>query len=101
MYHLQSTYNRLMLAVSINTMGQHPETVKSIIKACVLLHNVMRDRYPVLQNNLVDRQDRDGLLAVQGPNRASKEGKELRNLIRHWCNSPAGSVPWQGDMVDM
>ena len=94
--------------VLLTTMNHHHGTARLIVKACVLLHN-MRSRYPVLQNRLVDVQDANGNMQpgawrqgrnlddtrfVQAPNRASKEGKKQRNLQRHWCNSPAGAVPW-------
>ena len=101
--------------VLLTTMQHLPETVRLIVKACLLLHNLMRTRYPVLQNRLVDRQQPDGAMQpgewrqgqnlgdtrqVQAPNRASRDGKKQRNLIKHWCNSPAGSVPWQDRQVD-
>uniref|UniRef100_A0A8B9HI78 DDE Tnp4 domain-containing protein n=1 Tax=Astyanax mexicanus TaxID=7994 RepID=A0A8B9HI78_ASTMX len=76
--------------VLLTTMSHHPENVRLIVKACILLHNVMRTRYPVTQNRLVDNQG--------APNRASKDGKKQRNLIKQWINSPAGSVPWQDRM---
>ena len=102
--------------VLLGTMAQHVDTVRLIVKACVLLHNLMRTRFPVLQNRLVDYPDANGNMQpgewrvgkdledtrnVQAPNRASKEGKMQRNLIRHWCNSPAGSVPWQDRQADV
>ena len=102
--------------ILLTTMNHHAETVRIIVSACVLLHNLMRTRYPVLQNRLVDYQDPQGnmqpgawrqgrnmddTMNVQAPNRASKAGKKQRNLLRHWCNSPAGAVPWQGRMVDL
>lgn len=102
--------------VLLSTMQHHPDTVRLIVKACVLLHNLMRTRYPVLQNRLLDVQDPNGNVqpgawregrnledtrVVQAPNRASKEGKLQRNLLRHWCNSPAGAVPWQDEMVNV
>ena len=105
--------NRFQILLS--TMGQHPETVRLIVKACILLHNVMRSRYPVLQNRLVDNQVADGAVVpgawrdgqnledtedVRAPNRASREGKKQRNLLKHWCNSPAGAVGWQDRMID-
>jgi hypothetical protein len=100
--------------VLLSTMNHHPDNVRLIVKACVLIHNLMRTRYPVLQNRLVDVQGPNGNMqpgawreginledtrVVQAPNRASKEGKRQRNLLRHWCNSPAGAVPWQDRMV--
>lgn len=100
--------------VLLTTMQHNAATVRLIVKACVLLHNLMRTRYPTLQNRLLDREQSNGDIEpgewrigrnlydtehVQAPNRASKEGKMQRNLIKHWCNSPAGAVPWQDRMI--
>ena len=96
------------------TMEHHPQTVRLIVKTCIVLHNLMRTRYPTLQNRLLDRDLPDGQVVpgswrngknlddtvnVQAPNRDSKLGKMQRNLIKHWCNSSAGAVPWQDAMV--
>ena len=108
--------NRFQLLLT--TMKHEPETVALIVKACVLLHNLMRTRYPVLQNQMVDREDRDNNMNhvpgawrregelddtiidnIVAPNRPSKMGKAQRNLIKHWVNSPVGSVPWQDRQV--
>ena len=101
--------------ILLTTMQHHAETVRLIVKACILLHNPMRSRYPALQNRLLDIQVQNGQMEpgewrrglnledtvqVHAPNRASKEGKMQRNLIKHWCNSPAGNVPWQDRMTD-
>ncbi|MCP3680334.1 MAG: transposase family protein [Gammaproteobacteria bacterium] len=102
--------------VLLNTMQHHVENVQVIVRACVLLHNLMRTRYPRLQNRLIDQAGANGTVNpgewrrgrnlqdtqfenVQAPNRASKMAKMQRNLIKHWCNSPAGAVPWQDAMV--
>lgn len=102
--------------VLLTRMCHLPEKVRSIVGACVLLHNIMRTRYPTLQNRLIDREDPDHNLVpgewrhglnledtvhAQAPNRASLQGKLQRNLIKHWCKSEAGAVPWQGRMVDL
>ena len=99
--------------VLLTTMSHHADTARLIVKACILLHNVMRSRYPVLQNRMIDAQERrlqpgewragqnlEDTVNVTAQNRASKEGKKLRNLIMHWVNSPAGAVEWQDRMVD-
>jgi len=101
--------------VMLTTMCHHADTVRLIVKTCILLHNLMRTRYPVLQNRLVDIQGQDGhvqpgawrdgrnlddTVNPTAPNRASKEGKKLRNLIKHWVNSEPGAVPWQDRMID-
>ena len=100
--------------VLMTTMGQVPGTVRTITTAAILLHNLMRIRFPVMQNALVDREDRQHNIIpgawrqghnlvdtekVLGPNVDNKEGKKLRNLLKHWCSSEAGSVPWQDRMI--
>ena len=43
--------------------GKHiaiqPKTVESVVLACICLHNMMRIRYPGLQNAAVDHEDED------------------------------------------
>ena len=101
--------------VLLTTMNHAPRTVRLITKTCVLLHNLMRTRYPVLQNRLVAenqalnegmedgewRLDRNlaDVEEVRAPNRATRLAKMQRNLLKHWVNSPAGAVPWQEIMV--
>lgn len=100
--------------VLMNTMQHKTSNVRLIVTTCILLHNLMRMRHPRLQNNLLDYEDdrhnvidgawRTGLQmddcrVATGPNRDNREGKKLRNLIRHWCNSDAGSVEWQDRMI--
>ena len=43
--------------VLLTTMQQSPATVKLIVKACLVLHNLMRIRYPALQNQQLDGAD--------------------------------------------
>ena len=43
--------------VPLSTMQQQPETVKLIVTACMLLHNLMRTRYPGMQNQQLDRAE--------------------------------------------
>uniref|UniRef100_UPI00358E5FC2 uncharacterized protein isoform X3 n=1 Tax=Myxine glutinosa TaxID=7769 RepID=UPI00358E5FC2 len=97
------------------SMQHHPSTVKLIVKACLILHNLMRTRYPGLQNQQLDRAENENRDLVPGawreghhledtqtatgPNTASKDGKKQRNLLKHWVNSPAGAVPWQDRMI--
>ena len=95
-------------------MNHAPSTVRLIVTACMCLHNLMRMRYPGLQNHQLDSEDancnhvpgrwRQGrnlqdTINVGGPNIDNRAGKRQRNLLRHWCNSVAGSVPWQDDMI--
>ena len=102
--------------VLLTTMMHEADTVRLLVKACVLLHNLMRTRYPVMQNRLVDFERPNGALVpgawragrnlddtrpdqVPGNNRDFRKAKAQRNLIMEWCNSPAGRVPWQDDML--
>ena len=43
--------------VFLTTMQHSPETIQLSAKACMLLHNLMRTRYPGLQNQDLDRED--------------------------------------------
>ena len=101
--------------ILLTTMQHDPSTVKLIVKACMVLHNLMRIRYPQLQNQQLDRAENENRNFVPGewradrnledtqtvtaPNTSSREGKKQRNLIKHWVNSPAGAVPWQDSMI--
>ena len=100
--------------VFLSTMQHSPDNIKLIVVACMLLHNLMRTRYPGLQNQQLDRENdnrdivpgawRQGVnladtVAVAGPNAATRAGKKQRNLIRHWVSSPAGLVEWQDRMI--
>ncbi|XP_068235815.1 putative nuclease HARBI1 [Palaemon carinicauda] len=105
--------NRFQILLS--TMQHHPSTVRLIVKACLILHNLMRTRYPGLQNQQLDRAEnenhdfvpgawREGrnledTQTASGPNTAYKDGKKQRNLLKHWVNSPTGAVPWQDRMI--
>ena len=40
-------------------------------------------------------------IEVAGPNSANRDGKKQRNLLKHWCSSPAGAVEWQDRMIEM
>ena len=82
----------------------------------VVLHNLMRMRYPALRNQLVDvpknintqfipgarRQDQnlEDTHTVPGSNTSrNMEGKKVRNPLKHWMNSEADAVPWQDQMI--
>ena len=85
-----------------------PDNAEKAVKATIILHNIMRTRYPNIQNAEIEAPQgapgswrRAGVLpdveaeaGVHGP-RANREGKELRAYLRHYYNSEAGSVPWQ------
>jgi hypothetical protein len=87
-----------------------PLNAKKITKACLVLHNIMRDRHPNLQNADLDVEGQDGHVipgawrnagvmqemgAVGRGPRATQEGKQLRTYLKHYYCSDVGSVPWQ------
>ena len=103
--------------VLLTTMMHEADTVRLVVKACVLLHNLMRTRYPVMQNRLLDNEKptgnvepgawREGINLEDanpephqpGHNRDMKIAKAQRNLIMEWCSGSAGKVPWQDNML--
>ena len=100
--------------ILLGRMQQEPKVVQVVVQCCVILHNMMRTRYPGEQQGLLDREDADHNLIrgewrrnanmhevdnVVASNQDTKNGKKLRELLRLYFNSPAGSVPWQERMV--
>ncbi|XP_060598125.1 uncharacterized protein LOC132751923, partial [Ruditapes philippinarum] len=45
--------------VWLRTMNQRPETCRKIITTCVILHNLIRLRYPAIHKNLMDLEDQN------------------------------------------
>ena len=97
----------------LGTLLQEPETVQSIVLACICLHNLMRIRFPGLQNIALDLEDNDHQVIpgawrndrvlqevdqVRGGNVGNREGKQQRVYLKHYCNN-VGAVPWQQDMI--
>ena len=86
-----------------------------LCRACVCLHNLVRMRYPGLQNAAMDAEDDNHQVAdgawrtgrnmqdvhnVRGPKRDTRAAiKAQREYLKHYFNSLAGSVPWQNNMV--
>ena len=97
----------------LTTMQQQPETVRTIVMAALCLHNLMRRRYPTLQNSLMDKENRkhkvtDGqwrreeqLVPVcepAGNNTGIRVAKKQRDHLKEYY-SEVGAVPWQDFMV--
>ncbi|CAH1274742.1 Hypp5410 [Branchiostoma lanceolatum] len=59
--------------VLLTTMQQYPKVVQDVLEACICLHNLMRDRYPALQNDALDNEDDDH-------NLLSGEWRETANM---------------------
>ena len=97
----------------LTTMNHSTSTVRLIVKPCIILHNLVRDRYPGLQNQQLDvehpanrnlvpgawRHGRNLQDTVTVANIDSKRGNMQRSLIKHWINSPTGPVYWQDRMI--
>jgi hypothetical protein len=99
--------------VMLSTIHMEPEVVTDLVMACVCLHNLMRIRYPAIQNGIVDQEGEDrrvipgawrdeGVLreveAMRGPTRAAKAAKQQHIYLKHYVNT-IGAVPWQREMI--
>ena len=98
----------------LSPFRQVPKSAQTITLSCVCLHNLMRLRYPSLQNAVLDQEDgQHGVVAgawrngldiqlvddnVRG-NRATNAAKLQREYLKEYINSPAGAVPWQNNMI--
>lgn len=98
----------------LTTMQLLPAAVQDVLEACICLHNLMRDRYPALQDAALDQEDGNHNLIpgewrqeanmhevehIVGPNRDTRAGKRQREYLRLYFSSAAGSVPWQDRMI--
>ena len=94
----------------LTTLGTRRRTTKRIVKACLVLHNLMRSRCPQLQNQDLDQEDEQGNVipgawrdagyladmeeAGRTP-RATRQGHLLRTYLMHYYCSTVGEVSWQ------
>ena len=100
----------------LSTLPTTPPTTVKIVVACLCLHNLMRERYPHLQDADLDRDGDDGqvipgawrdagvMREVEDVGRApreNREGKQLRTYLKHYYCSEVGSVPWQDAAIQM
>lgn len=102
-------------AVLQTTIALQPRRTVAVVKACLVLHNLIRVRKPRLASGEVDTEDIDGnvipgewrrhhqLTACEptGGNRSSREAKVVRSYLADYFMGDAGSVPWQQAMVDV
>ena len=95
------------------TLQIEPENVIRVVLGCITLHNLLRKRRPGQLDRIVDREDEDGNVvpgawredvqmadphAMLGQ-RATREGKNLRNYLADYYSSPLGRLPWQDEVV--
>lgn len=107
-------YNKIFYSFRclLTTMQQHPKTVQSIVMACCILHNFLRQKYPndenadhehpvthaVVPGAWRQEQGLTNLQILQG-NTSTKAGKSQREYLREYFMSDVGSVPWQESMI--
>ena len=93
----------------LGTLEVHTGKAISISKACLTLHNLLRDHYGVARHE-VDEEDKNNELVpgawrtdavmqevennLQAP-RTNAGSQALCTTLRHYFNSDAGSVSWQ------
>ncbi len=106
--------------VFLGTMNLHPDVVVQVIRACICLHNFLREKHPSESFSALEREvnleggdykvipgrwrDRFNLLDVSkinSSNRQTKAGKDQRDYLCAYYNSSAGSVPWQDQAIEM
>ena len=95
----------------LTTMAQRPDNVTLIVKACCIIHNILREE--VRATGAADDLDiTEGIPAAwrnaemhdleeEAPRRgnfATKNAKAVRDYLIEYVNGP-GSVPWQENMI--
>ncbi|XP_072169416.1 putative nuclease HARBI1 [Diadema setosum] len=99
----------------LTQMLQRPETVTNIVMACVILHNILRQRIPGEQNQLLDREDaqrniipgewrqdtnmQDMEQRLVG-NHTTRVAKLQRMYLKEYYDT-VGAVGWQNRMVEL
>lgn len=75
-------------------LNVQPQFANDIVKACVILHNYVRDRDGYM---VEDTTSITGLEDIQGENitRGGLKANNVRNILCKYFVSSVGSVPWQ------
>ena len=98
--------------VLLTTIQLSPRRTRKVTSCCLILHNLMRERYPGLQANDVDQEDGQGNVIdgawrqhamleaneVGGP-QVTREGKQQRVYLKNYYNSEDGRLEWQDAIV--
>ena len=78
-----------------------------LVETGVILHNLLRIRFPAIANAEVDREDEDHNIIpgawretnrwrrYPSPGTQQSVGKVMRDYVKAYFNSEAGSFPWQ------
>ncbi len=98
----------------LDTIELSPAKAATITYTCVLLHNLMRLRYPCMQRGFGDRLHDDGRVIpgdwrnrrnliggqnLPGGNYGTQQARDIREELKDYFNSPQGAVVWQDDMI--
>lgn len=85
----------------LTTMMVDPPRVESVVLACCCLHNLLRSRVPAGET-LADGREDEGhqptLPSLEASRYTTGPARGLRDLLKDYYNSPAGSVEWQDTM---
>ena len=88
--------------------------IRRIVAACVVLHNLIRHRFPHDQyrygdvpganGRVIPGQWRNGLIwhdvdNVRAPNVDTRVAKRARLTLKKYFNSNVGAIPWQYDRI--
>ena len=85
-------------------LGLHPENLNKVIKATVILHNMLqrcsRDELPVPPRESDSESASFQNIEPQPPRRPSNYAMEVRDKFKEYFSSQSGSVPWQNGIVN-
>ena len=98
-------------------MEQGHDTVRDIVEAVVVLHNLLRLRNPVIPRLEVDHEDEQhnfipGSWRVdvnwedepqphtEVRNTGTGDAKQQREYLKQYFSSPGGAVAWQDQMIN-
>ena len=94
----------------LGTLEQGPDVVRLLVETGVILHNLLRIGLPGIATAEVNREDEDHNIIPgawrgdqqveeipqpQALNKDNRVGKVMRDYLKAYFNSEAGSVPWQ------
>lgn len=99
----------------LTTMSLQPKRVESVTLACCCLHNLLRDKHPQAILGNADSEDpkthehipgawREHSVPLEGlqvhtHQRGPLPAREMRQYLKEYYNSSAGSVHWQDNMI--
>ena len=110
---VENAFSIMGFLVLTTTIRHRPEIASLITSTCCVLHNIIRDRYPVMQAPMRDQKDQHYNLMLGawqngydmhdinrnvGGNTSKKRAKAQRDLMK-LCYNDIGAMPWQNQMI--